>query len=45
MKFNVICKVCGKAISPGSLEEHLKSHEPLNYFDVVPVLTWNEGKK
>lgn len=42
MKAVLVCKICAKEVIQADLEKHIKSHDPLNYFDVKPSVEWNK---
>jgi len=44
VKYAIVCKVCGKVVE-GDLLEHIKSHDPTNYFDIVFGIDWEEKVK
>jgi hypothetical protein len=45
MNFAVVCKVCKAGVEPGKLLEHVQTHPPAAYFDVVPIITeWGEER-
>ena len=40
MNFICVCKVCKSAVDEKEMFSHLKEHDPVYYFDVLPVLKW-----
>jgi hypothetical protein len=46
MKFALKCKVCNQIVGEDDVTKHILSHDPVVYFDVVPLLEiWPKLKK
>jgi len=45
IEFIYRCKVCGAPVEKEKILSHLKSHAPVNYYDVIPDLGWEKGDK
>lgn len=40
MEFEFVCKVCKTLVDEHELFGHIKKHEPIFYYDVLPKTKW-----
>lgn len=42
MEFYPVCKTCGAEVPQDKLAEHLLTHDPLAFYNVLPRLAWEK---
>ena len=42
MEFYPVCKACGAMVPADKLAEHIRTHDPLVFYNVLPKLEWEQ---